>query len=1032
MKKIHLFEIVETEIISSPGPGNTIIHKFSHSPKHFKSYTTEKVSFVNLMEFCAVLRMEDGSLHPNSPHLIPAETQSALKLKTFVDNDTGLEYLVSAPLVQVSNEALAFLLKMQVVSLLRIFKPKQNYPYDFKTQFIGWNLIVYPFICFLLGLAKIPGMNIYARMVHLIQSSGFGKTRICFEVLKFNGSGIYCVYRPANYDTGYPKTTPWLKQLVHQFLKSESDEDSVEICLSFIYWAMQTFSTLEDGHFKYFAGDLNWAELSNFVDTDNTTVQNIINFPTEKPFIIVMDECQELLITPDGHPELISLYRAFKRALKEIVNSSVVVVFLGTKSSLGDFVLSGLNKSSARYEIAKPGEVFDVPVYIFTHSCNSMLTKRYKVSYETVATFKMVDEVKLPRSWTLQAIAWDCGRPLWRQYDTFSTAFDVGRIKLAADEDLKELAALILRTGSSVTPQDKLAHRLVLSSMATLMYVDVDGSRCYIEYVPEPILSNNARLLLNHRSSYVKSLKDYVKGMELGVFHESGEAGEQVARIVLLRIMDLVCLYPKQNGLSLQQRQSVHGITAENLFGPREDILNCVETLTEILDAIHSVNDEITSTTTESPVASNQPTVNLQPELDKGLVFVSPNIATTTVRQFLLLASNGFLFGQFEKFGVSDAVLDGFISVNQFVKLQASMRIDQVYLMQAFSRGCGLILAARAVGADLIFPVLRKDNRMSCIAIQVKNLQVRTFPSEGDVSAHFSHSKLQYLDFGVVGDFAAAPVDDFIRMAIQFGPEFQSKDKIYSWTAIPNSRSNCPPATSASSRRPVHHPCNVFWLRGLQALKHCFFCDEDILGLLNGILSGRRDYYCHLDYPQFPLPTFMQSTEEDARMLGRLARPLANYANLVPFEQQARPVDSEFGGSYEDIKLKERMKLLQMSPESFNHFSRCTISPRVAEVDQSILKQSTKTVTDTIVASLPAVLSPEERAILDQIVVNSGSLANLSKYQTDFNRYKTGIKAIDSNFGKSENWEADFREAMATRIAAQQEQRESRNESDSE
>ncbi len=999
-----MFEIVETEISHITTPENLVEHNFNHSPKHFKSYKSETLLFENFGEFCAVFRKEDAKL-------IPAEIQRALKLEIYMDKDTGLEYLVSVPLAQVSNEAFQFLQKLVVVSLLRTFKELQNYPYDFKTQFIGWNLIVYPFICFLFGLAKIPGKNIYARMVHLIQSSGYGKTRICFEVLKFNGSGIYCVYRPANYDTGYPKTTPWLKQLVHDFLKSDSDHDSVVICLNFIYWAMKEFSNLGADHFKYFAGELDWTGKFTVANTDKSTaVKNIINFPQLKPFIIVMDECQELLITPDGHPELISLYRAFKRALKEILDSNVVVVFLGTKSSLGDFVLSGLNKSSARYEIAASGDEFDVPVYLFTHSCNSMLTKPYKVSYETVATFKMVDEVKLPRSWTLQAIAWDCGRPLWRQYDTFSTAFDVGRIKLAADEDLKELAALIMRTGSSVTPQDKLAHRLVLSSMATLMYVDVDGSRCYIEYVPEPILSNNARLLLNHRSSYVKSLKDYVKRMELGVFHESGEAGEQVARIVLLRIMDLVCLYPKQNGLSLQQRKSVHGITAENLIGPCENIFEVASDFANRLNDIRSMSDRNASVTTESPVLASQPSVDLQPELGNGLVFVSPSIASTTVRQFLLLASNGEFDDQLGNFGVSDAVLDGFISVNQFVKLQEPMRIDHVYLMQAFSRGCGLILADRAVGADLILPVLRSDSKMSCIAIQVKNLQDEGFPArKNDVSLKLNCEKLDYLSFRAVGDFEAAPADDFIRVVIQFSlKELEGSGgdgDNYCFTDIPNSQ-------SLVGNDGI--PCKMLWLRGLRALKHCFFFDVEILGLLDRILSGRRDHYCHLDYPKFPLPTFLQSTEEGARMLGRLARPLTNYANLLPVEKQARLANSS-----DDAVLKKRMNFLQMSSNSFDHFSRCTISPKVAEVDQARLKKNTKTVIVTAASASVTDLSPEERSCLNKIVENCGSLIRLSQYEAIFDQFKDELTKIDPKRVNS-----IFYRNMATRIALQQEQQD--------
>ena len=75
---------------------------------------------------------------------------------------------------------------------------------------------------------------------------------------------------------------------------------------------------------------------------------------------------------------------------------------------------------------------------------------------------------------------------------------------------------MIMRTGSSVQPQDRLAHKLVLSGMATLLFVDSDSSRCWIDFVPEPILSNAARIILTDLTSLRKGIKEYVRRLQLG------------------------------------------------------------------------------------------------------------------------------------------------------------------------------------------------------------------------------------------------------------------------------------------------------------------------------------------------------------------------------------------------------------------------------------------------------------------------------------------------------------------------------------
>ena len=991
---LNFFEISETGITSAENA-----KVFTSSPKH--TSTTLYMYFPSLKNYSAyrvVLRKDDGWLDPSSSRLISTEVQDAFKFETIKDSATGEEYLVSACLSEITNLGQSLLVHFGIISLLKITEPIRHYPYDFNSGFVGWWLIVYPFICFVKGLAFLKDTFLYAKTAHLSQSSGYGKTRLCIEFLQYSGSGIYCVYRDGS-DTGYPKTTPWMQLLVDQFRVSQSDEASVNLCLSFICWAINTFSSLENMHYKFFLGEERFA----IKDFPEATVDGIKKaLENRNQFTFIIDECQELIRCPDDNKtELISLYRALNRAMNKIKDLPVVMVFLGTKSSLGDFVLSGHYKPSFREEIAEPHEVYDVPMYLFTHSCNSMATKPRNVSFETVATFQDVDEVQLPHSLTMEYIAMDCGRPLWRQYAEFRQAFDVARLKLSGDKRIANLASLILRTGSSVVPQDMLAHELVLSGMATLTYVDSQGSRCFMEYVPEPMLSNNARLQLMNRISFVDSLQEYIKKLECGVFHESGEAGELVARIILLRAMDLSCLCPKRTSLSRQHVPFVKSFSVKQLFGATNGNAEFAESFADLLDSVRAKGRTKWTASPPSPTSSLSPKsgddkmpVDVEPAAN-DLTFLAPNIALSTVREFFLLISAGRFDDELTRFGVSDEVLDGIISVTQFVKLQHPMHIDQIYLMHCFAKGCGLILADNAPGADLILPVLRTDNRMSCIVIQAKNLKDKKFPNDvANVSNKLGIDVLgKYLHFDAVGDFAAAPADDFVRIVIQFGMDDDAKDvnktaSDFFWSKIP--------APEASEPRRTTVKC--LWLRGLKALDHLFFFDKEILSLLTRILSARRDFYRHLDYSRVPLPTYALTTEFGARFLGQLARPLANYANLAPLEAQLRQSSNE-RGRCEWNSLNQGVKLLQMPEKSFSHLQNSKISPTVKFELEAPKKNDYQ-----FAAQKAPQLGNKEMAILESILktttVYDGKLEELIKYKNALQNYRSMLLRLRWNDSK--------------------------------
>ncbi len=64
-----------------------------------------------------------------------------------------------------------------------------------------------------------------------------------------------------------------------------------------------------------------------------------------------------MLITPNERGDLKSLYRSFRTAMEWVKGAPIVAIFLGTKSSLQDFVLNPKRDPSQRKEIIDPNRI---------------------------------------------------------------------------------------------------------------------------------------------------------------------------------------------------------------------------------------------------------------------------------------------------------------------------------------------------------------------------------------------------------------------------------------------------------------------------------------------------------------------------------------------------------------------------------------------------------------------------------------------------------------------------------------------------
>ena len=240
-----------------------------------------------------------------------------------------------------------------------------------------------------------------------------------------------------------------------------------------------------------------------------------------------------------------------------------------------------------------------------------------------------------------------CGRPLWGCFeDDFQTAFELAKQKLKSEESLQHLTCFVLRTGAEVLPQDELAHKLVLSGLATLLYIDVEGSRCLIKYTAEPILSNAARIEMCSIEFLSTAIKHYIDRLDQGAFHEGGVAGELIGRLVVLRAFDSCLIYSK-NCVESQSQAGTQATAAAQAQSPAKEVQSAIQLFTNNL--------------------------------------FSPKIGVVKLKNFLKSLTR-VQDHDFWKFDVSDSVLNGLVSVNQFVQLD-NLHIDQVMLADAFVRG---------------------------------------------------------------------------------------------------------------------------------------------------------------------------------------------------------------------------------------------------------------------------------------------------------------------------------------------------------
>ena len=733
------------------------------------------------------------------------------------------------------------------IEVTRVLEYRKELSEAMMSTFARADRIFLPFQNYVLAAASQPEDKILARLFHLAQSSGSGKTKLCLHLLKELNCGIYSVFRD-NDSSGFPDSISWTDDLIKLFKNTRSDQDAVELCLAFICAALETFKSYDSKDpIKLYTNPLepDFNELVEKFKTnfDNSKRENegslrakIIalasDIPDGKCFPIVLDECHEFLCYPKGElgSTRINLYRAFRRAMILIKQTKVVAICLGTKSSLNDFVLNYRIDPSAR-----PTEnVKIINPYIFVHSFDVFFTGEINLFYKKLIQ-KKTGRFFNPE--TLQQVALNCGRPLWKAYGNYIKAFYGAAKKLAADTKIARLTAFVLRTGAPVVPSCELTHKLVLSGMALLQYVDVFGESCEVSYCPEPILSSAARLFAGSLDNLRIVLKQFLEYVDKRCVLDLGSSGEFVARIAILRAMDKLAEVPSDQ--SKKSNLFVKSID-DNWFLAIKDGGKC-----------------------DFPADSQ----------------TFPNYAMFTLREFLTTLGNCTV-GELGELKLSKEMLDGLVNVSQFVTVKREFKCDQLFLLHGFLRAVGFCLPTNWPGADLMIPVFRSDNRFSCVMVQVKNLDQLSIPGTGTNLSNTIINMMKHgyikLDLSAKGVFETVPNCEFAKVIIQFAEQrtiTTENQKIFKQIV---------PSATGKDR--------VLWILGLEGFKHLFTPtgasqsgdSNEIIKDLETILSGARDFVNRIDDQSLLKLESSQNTREGIRTLLNTSVPIqcSDYLSL--------------------------------------------------------------------------------------------------------------------------------------------------------
>ena len=680
--------------------------------------------------------------------------------------------------------------------------------------------------------------DIIVRSIHLVQSSGYGKTKHGIELIQDCGQGLYFVIRDYR-SSGFPGQPAWVTSLLKVMREADNNSDCEFYWLLMIKMALETFSyeKMEGINLVKLFSEFNNSDILNSLPglVESFTKVRIHNYSSlvdkimllaanigiktgEKLFPLIFDEASELLECPN--PDFFEYYRSLRSALSRLVSiKGIVAIFIGTSSSLikdYNYFLKYDSTCNALKLTGQKKEIFIDRPFVLAHSVD-VFSKEIELDYSSI--------VKNPKKFQENLIHF--GRPLWSGYKDWEAAKSLARTKLEmfGDHDAP-LNAILVRICADVIPQGKFPSRLVKSGMATLLFVDEKGEDCYTTYIAEPVLSSAAREILYETSKFLTAVELLTSYVGRG-FLQQGKSGELVSRIILLFAMD-------KGGNSYKKLK----VFLEDLAGHA-----------------FSLNEKFPA------------------ELLDGILNFSQFISMDTIG---------------------------------FTSRELKFRITQDLLREAFVRNVALILPVGAKDADMIIPVLKPNNTMTCISIKVINLADLELMDEEDLKTVL-HSFLSFLDLSVPTCESAISSANLSNRS-ESSPSSQSSIENSIITYLPLMIQLSPSLPSDGTK--VENVCiesykgnNFISMLGLSAFDHLF--NNGAIGAKNHLQALINGEFHFMNYIENDRKSFIPAQSQKAAFESRLftTNPVANKGYLA-FANENYRNNNEKEAEIVDEKLK--------------------------------------------------------------------------------------------------------------------------------
>jgi len=389
----------------------------------------------------------------------------------------------------------------------------------------------------------------FAPYVTLVQSSGYGKSRLLRETAK-QVVTLYVCLRP-DPSSGYPRRTVKAEQALFGDLSAIKNRfDYVTVLIKRLGLLCHNAVRM-----KHQLVDSKESEASIVGDKRDKIIQSAL-FPSERnpevwdlkeidykvsvdlqesPIILALDEARELLKPIEDLG--VSRFRLLREALRafskdvETQKYGLIAVFVDTNSKIHNFTPTLQDDHSAR----EGSEV------------DEMYYKNLKLFHPFIIgeTFDLLleDQVDQDLSQLIHSTKYlHAGRPLVAQgagFDFLKRKLMGGSAEVTADVSL---GVMLCRVAAFVCPRHSLAVDLVAGHMATLLACDKERRGILSTYVAEPRLAIAAAQIWHERENFfpnhgVEALQSALMSGALS----QGIRGEVVGQIVLLLAFDAAC-----------------------------------------------------------------------------------------------------------------------------------------------------------------------------------------------------------------------------------------------------------------------------------------------------------------------------------------------------------------------------------------------------------------------------------------------------------------------------------------------------------